>query len=142
MFLLLELCRNSKHDSEMNAHLLLKTYWILNRFFTDRFHFPYFFTLLDNFHFFPNVKNEILFFYINKNKHFFSSVCFTDTSGFVGTTLLCVFNILSFSTKFRCCVLKHVFLFAKFPNTKLFDLIRGNVEKEHEALALLLINIW
>ena len=36
---------------------------------------------------------------MNKNKLFFSSVCLADTSEFVGTILLYVFNILSFSTK-------------------------------------------
>ena len=111
-------------------------------FFPDRFHFLYFFALLDNFHFFWNFKTEVLFFYMNKNKHFYASVCFTGTSGFVGTVLLCTFNILSFSTKLRCWVHKHVFLFAKFTNTKLFGLIRANAKKEHEILSFLLIKFW
>ena len=130
------------HDREMNAYLQLKSYWIVNVFFLTVFIFFIFFALLDNFHFFWNFKTEVLFFCMNKNKHFYASVCFTGSSGFVGTVLLCTFNILSFSTKFRCWVHKHVFLFVKFTNTKLFGLIRANAKKEHEILSFLLIKFW
>ena len=47
----------------------------------------------------------------------FSSIYLRKTSEFVGTALLCVFNILNSNVKFCCCLHKHVILFAEFSNT-------------------------
>ena len=69
-------------------------------FFSDRFHFLWLFSLLDNFHFvFQILKAKSFPFISTRINIFFLSRCLADTSEFVGTTLLYVFNILSFSTK-------------------------------------------